>query len=76
MIIVCLKSYWNRIELVTRPGYNQRRDFEMLTQEMSRNETGGRQANRLFYLALPPSVFAHVTTQLKETCMSASGKTL
>ena len=55
-------------------GYDQRRDFEMLTQEMARYEDAGRQqANRLFYLALPPSVFEHVTTQLKETCMSASG---
>lgn len=54
-------------------GYDQRRDFEMLTQEMARYEDAGQQANRLFYLALPPSVFEHVTTQLKETCMSASG---
>ena len=54
-------------------GYDQRRDFEMLTQEMARYEDAGQQANRLFYLALPPSVFEHVTTQLKETCMSPSG---
>merc|ERR1712020_252921 len=40
---------------------------------MVRNEKGAKQANRLFYLALPPSVFEHVTTQLKETCMSGTG---
>ena len=56
-------------------GYDQRRDFEMLTQEMARYENASQQANRLFYLALPPSVFEHVTTQLKETCMSSSGIT-
>jgi len=66
------EAFWSCNSYVAG-GYDQRRDFEMLTQEMSRYETGGRQANRLFYLALPPSVFAHVTTQLKETCMSASG---
>jgi len=54
-------------------GYDQRRDFELLTQEMERLEKSGKHANRLFYLALPPSVFEHVTTQLKETCMSKTG---
>ena len=54
-------------------GYDQRSDFELLTAEMVRNEKSAKQANRLFYLALPPSVFEHVTTQLKETCMSSSG---
>merc|ERR1712142_435135 len=33
-------------------GYDQRRDFEMLTQEMERHEKAGKSAaNRLFYLA-------------------------
>merc|ERR1712168_1210356 len=42
--------------------------------EMERHEKAGKSAaNRLFYLALPPSVFEHVTTQLKETCMSPTG---
>merc|ERR1711994_125278 len=36
-------------------------------------EEQGCPANRLFYLALPPSVFEPVTSQIKETCMSPSG---
>jgi len=65
------EAFWSCNSYVAG-GYDQRRDFEMLTQEMARYENSG-QANRLFYLALPPSVFEHVTTQLKETCMSATG---
>lgn len=40
-------------------------------QELTRHERSP--ANRLFYLALPPSVFEPVTTHLKETCMSRTG---
>ena len=55
-------------------GYDKRVSFELLNQEMSRHEkSAGGPANRLFYLALPPSVFETVTTHLKETCMSARG---
>ena len=55
-------------------GYDKRVSFELLNQEMSRHEKpSGGPANRLFYLALPPSVFETVTTHLKETCMSPRG---
>lgn len=30
----------------------------------------GTQANRLFYLALPPTVYEAVTKNIRETCMS------
>ena len=30
----------------------------------------GMQANRLFYLALPPTVYEAVTKNIQETCMS------
>ena len=46
------------------PGsYDKQRDFELLGQEMASHEKGP--SNRLFYLALPPSVFKPVTTMLK-----------
>ena len=44
-------------------SYDTKRDFEMLAQEMSAVEKGRN--NRLFYLALPPSVFKPVTTMIK-----------
>lgn len=54
-------------------SYDQRRDFELLSQECASFEKQGCPANRLFYLALPPSVFEPVTSSIKETCMSSSG---
>lgn len=49
-------------------GYDSRRDFELLNQEIKEFENVPN-ANRLFYLALPPSVFAPVTKMIKATCM-------
>lgn len=37
---------------------------------MVKLEAGHQKGNRLFYLALPPSVFAPVTTNIKLCCMS------
>ncbi|XP_062562901.1 glucose-6-phosphate 1-dehydrogenase isoform X1 [Armigeres subalbatus] len=55
------------------PGsYDGRRDFELLNQEISKFETG-KMANRLFYLALPPSVFETVTVHIRNTCMGQKG---
>merc|ERR1719341_1028638 len=54
-------------------SYDKQRDFELLGQEMASHEKGP--SNRLFYLALPPSVFKPVTTMLKAACMAPSGWT-
>ena len=46
----------------------------MLNQEMTNlEEKVSKTRNRLYYLALPPSVFASVTTMIKQTCMSQPG---
>lgn len=49
-------------------SYTARRDFELLNQELLKFEQVPN-ANRLFYLALPPSVFESVTELIKGTCM-------
>lgn len=49
-------------------SYDQRRDFELFNQELTQYENVPH-ANRLFYLALPPSVFESITRLIKETCM-------
>ncbi|XP_018325595.1 glucose-6-phosphate 1-dehydrogenase isoform X2 [Agrilus planipennis] len=54
--------------------YDSRTDFEKLNQEISRFETSTI-ANRLFYLALPPSVYEEVTIHIRNTCMSLKGWT-
>ena len=61
------EKFWELNEYVAG-SYDQRRDFELLNQEISKKEKN-LAANRLFYLALPPSVFEPVTTNIRNTCM-------
>lgn len=62
-----LNEFW-KLNYYVSGDYDARTDFEMLNQEMSKFETGVS-ANRLFYLALPPSVFENVTVHIKNSCM-------
>ena len=59
-----LEQFWTANHYVAG-SYDTQRDFELLNQEMVAVEKG--HANRLFYLALPPSVFKPVTSMLKVT---------
>ncbi|XP_029464344.1 glucose-6-phosphate 1-dehydrogenase [Rhinatrema bivittatum] len=52
--------------------YDERSSFEKLHAHMN-SLPKGKKANRLFYLALPPSVYEDVTRNIKETCMSQVG---
>lgn len=61
------EKFWELNEYVAG-SYDQRRDFELLNQEISKKEKT-LSANRLFYLALPPSVFEPVTANIRNTCM-------
>jgi glucose-6-phosphate 1-dehydrogenase len=48
--------------------------YELLNQEMCGIEDRvSKTNNRLFYLALPPSVFKPVTSMIKQACMSMTG---
>merc|ERR1712079_674077 len=67
-----LDRFWDSNHYVAG-SYDTRRDFELLHKEMTAVEKG--HANRLFYLALPPSVFKPVTSMLKASCMSQTGWT-
>lgn len=68
-------DFW-KINNYVAGSYDTKRDFEILNQEMTNlEEKVSKVRNRLFYLALPPSVFASVTSLLKATCMSPSGWT-
>ena len=64
-----LDQFWS-INHYVKGSYDTRRDFELLNQEMIK--IGGQRANRIFYLALPPSVFEPVTTNLKACCMATT----
>ena len=62
------EQFW-KINYYVAGSYTERRDFEMLNQEMSKHDSLST-ANRLFYLALPPSVFESVTVNIRNTCMA------
>ena len=50
-------------------SYDKKKDFENLGKELdklNKSET----VNRIFYLALPPSVFKEATSNIKSCCMS------
>jgi len=49
--------------------------FQTLNQQLVEVESksGGPAANRLFYLAIPPSVFASASKSLREAAFSPSG---
>ena len=50
-------------------SYDKNEDFKKLDAAIRSKEVNGK-ANRLFYLALPPSVYHSVTQKLREECMS------
>ncbi len=62
-----LEEFW-KINHYVAGSYDSRTDFEKLNQEMSKFENGPH-ANRLFYLALPPSTFVPVSANIRHTCM-------
>ncbi|XP_039184187.1 glucose-6-phosphate 1-dehydrogenase isoform X1 [Crotalus tigris] len=52
--------------------YDDQASFEKLNAHLNALHNGEK-ANRLFYLALPPSVYKEVTTHIQKTCMSSVG---
>jgi glucose-6-phosphate 1-dehydrogenase len=67
-----LKEFW-AMNTYVRGSYTEKDAFEKLNVEIVKLEAGHKKANRLFYLALPPSVFAPVTSNIKLCCMSSLG---
>lgn len=59
--------FWE-INNYVRGSYDKAEDFECLNAKLLKYEDVP-QANRIFYLALPPSVFQSVTRCIKEICM-------
>lgn len=55
-------EFWNLNRYVAG-SYDNSKDFEKLNDELCKQEVKGR-GNRIFYLALPPSVFEPVTKNI------------
>ncbi|KAK2713835.1 glucose-6-phosphate 1-dehydrogenase-like [Artemia franciscana] len=66
-------EFWTRNSYF-HGNYDSRHDFEILDQEI-RRLAACREANRIFYLALPPSVFEVVTSSIQTACMADRGWT-
>ena len=64
-----MEKFW-AINTYVQGSYTEESAFQNLNSEISKIESGKEAGNRLFYLALPPSVFASVTKHIRKTCMS------
>ncbi|KAK7793880.1 hypothetical protein R5R35_003565 [Gryllus longicercus] len=67
------EEFW-KLNYYVSGSYDGRRSFELLNQELCAHEVASV-ANRLFYLALPPSVFEQVTVHIRNVCMAEKGWT-
>lgn len=63
------EAFW-KINYYFSGNYDLRTDFEKLNQELNNYEKAPV-ANRIFYLALPPSVFEKVTIHIRNACMAS-----
>ena len=66
-----MDAFW-AINSYVKGSYTDRDAFENLSRELVKIEGDKTTVRRLFYLALPPSVFATVTSNIKATCMSTT----
>lgn len=62
------EEFWN-CNYYIAGGYDSRLDFENLNKDIQIHENVPV-ANRIFYLALPPSVFEPVTVHIRNSCMA------
>ncbi|KAI0999566.1 Glucose-6-phosphate 1-dehydrogenase [Podosphaera aphanis] len=53
--------------------YDKDEGFIGLREHLESLEAGRKEANRIFYMALPPSVFTSVSQQLKKNCYPGNG---
>lgn len=67
------QNFWKKHSYV-QGTYSELSDFHKLNEILCSNEPENG-ANRIFYLALPPSVFEVVTTNLRKSCVSKKGWT-
>lgn len=55
--------------------YDKDESFEELEKHLQDLEKGKKEQNRVFYMALPPSVFTPVSQMLKKNCYPTNGIT-
>ncbi|XP_067636759.1 glucose-6-phosphate 1-dehydrogenase isoform X2 [Eurosta solidaginis] len=65
------EEFWSH-HVYVAGNYDQHADFLTLKEQLAKMECGSN-CNRIFYLALPPSIFEQVTVNIKQLCLSESG---
>lgn len=65
------QSFWQKNRYVAG-SYDKEADFKRLHVELN-SSAGDKPHNRLFYLALPPSVFEPATANIKHFCTTTHG---
>ena len=53
--------------------YDKDESFQELDKHLAELENGRKETNRIFYMALPPSVFIPVSEHLKKNCYPENG---
>jgi glucose-6-phosphate 1-dehydrogenase len=53
--------------------YDKDESFQELEKHLAGIEQGRKEANRIFYMALPPSVFTTVSQHIKKNCYPKNG---
>jgi glucose-6-phosphate 1-dehydrogenase len=53
--------------------YDQDESFVQLRHHLEELEKGRKETNRIFYMALPPSVFTTVSEHIKKNCYPKTG---
>lgn len=67
------EQFWEANEYLAG-SYDKRIDYELLNQQITKFEKGPV-ANRIFYLAVPPTVFEDVTVNIRNACIAIKGYT-
>ncbi|KPI93928.1 PREDICTED: glucose-6-phosphate 1-dehydrogenase [Papilio xuthus] len=67
------EAFWDANTYVSG-SYDKRVDYEFLNQHINKFEKGPV-ANRIFYLAVPPTVFEEVTVNIRNACHAIKGFT-
>lgn len=62
------EQFW-RLNHYVAGAYDSEASFKALNKELRKQEQAYQVTHRLFYLALPPSVFEKVTVHIRNVCM-------
>lgn len=67
------EQFWDKHNSYVSGEYDNAVSLQQLGRQLEQQEQHAAQANRIFYLALPPSVYEMITLGIKQYCMSERG---